>query len=173
MALDMYQASVPVFVRFLNNLSALLTKGAAHARDQGIDPADVIASRLYPDMLPLSAQVQIACDTAKRCGARLSDSDAPADADDESTFDELQARIKKTIAYLQSLPVEGIVGSDDKPVQLELPDRTLDFTGMLYLLNFALPNFFFHVSIAHGILRHNGVEIGKQDYMAGGDESHL
>lgn len=165
MAIDMYQASIPVFIRFLNNLSELLKKGQAHAEARGIEPAVMLGYRLYPDMLPLTSQVQIACNTAKRSPARLTGTEAPGDADDESTFEELQARIRRTVEYIESFKAGDIAGTDDNPVKLELPNGVLDFTGMQYLLYFALPNFFFHVTTAHGILRHCGVEIGKMDYM--------
>lgn len=165
MTIDMYQASIPVFIRYLDNLTDLLNKGEAHAEAQGIEPAVMLGYRLYPDMLPLTGQVQIACDMAKRCGARLSGAEAPSDADDEASFEELRARIRRTVDYLQGFGPDEIAGTDDKPVRLELPIATLDFTGMQYLLYFALPNFFFHVTTAHGILRHCGVAIGKLDYM--------
>lgn len=165
MSIDMYQASVPVFIRFLENLSRLLDKGEAHAEECGIAPEVLLNYRLYPDMLPLTAQVQIACNTASRSPGRLSGGDVPNDEDDEATFDELRDRIHQTIAYLEEVEPHSVIGSDDRPVQLELPDRTLDFTGLTYLFHFALPNFFFHVTTAHDILRHAGVNIGKLDYM--------
>jgi len=167
MTIDMYQASIPVFIRFLGNLSDLLDKGEAHAEAQGIEPAVMLGYRLYPDMLPLTAQVQIACNTARRSPARLTGTEAPEEADDENTFDQLQARIRRTVDYLQGFKPDDIAGTDDNPVKMELPNGTLDFTGMQYLLYFALPNFFFHVTTAHGILRHCGVAIGKLDYMGG------
>jgi hypothetical protein len=163
----MHQASIPVFVRGLNVLSGLLRKGEAHARENGLDPACLIGARLAPDMLPLSGQVQRASDTSKLSGVRLSGVAAPSFPDTETTFPELQERIAKTVAYLDGIPPDALEGSEDKPIGLKFGTRQVDFTGTSYLLTFALPNFFFHVATAHGILRHRGVAVGKIDYLGG------
>jgi hypothetical protein len=165
MALSMYQASVPVLTHTLTNLDAILGKAAAHAEARKIDPAVLIASRLYPDMLPLSRQVYIATDTAKGCAARLAGVEPPKYEDIETTFPELSARIRKTIAYLQSFSTDRIDGSEDKPVTLRLAGQSTTFTGQFYLLNFVIPNVFFHVTTAYDILRHCGVELGKRDFL--------
>jgi hypothetical protein len=165
MKISMYQACVPVFVRMLNNLSAVLDKGAAHAEARKIDPAVLINARLYPDMLPLVKQVQIASDGAKGAAARLAGQEPPKYEDSETTFAELKARIQKTVAYLNSLKPEQIAGSDEKTITLEIRGNAVTFEGLAYLLNHATPNFYFHVTTAYDILRHSGVEIGKADFL--------
>lgn len=165
MTISMYQASIPVFIRGLENLSHILAKGAAHADTKKIDPTVFITSRLYPDMFALARQVQIASDTAKGAAARLSGVENPSFADTESTFPELQERIAKTIAFLNSVKPEQIDGGEDRPVVLPTRSRgDIHFTAQNYLLQQALPNFFFHITTAYGILRHNGVELGKWDF---------
>ena len=161
----MYQASVPVLKRMLNNLSDILEKGAAHAEAKKIDPAVLIASRLYPDMFALARQIQTATDTAKGCAARLAGKEIPKYEDNEATFPELAARIRKTVAFLDTFKPEQIDGMEDKSITLKLRGGDLSFTGMSYLLHFALPNFYFHVTTAYDILRHNGVEVGKMDFL--------
>jgi hypothetical protein len=165
MPLSMYQTSIPVFVRALGNLSAILEKAAAHAEEKKIDPSVFINARLAPDMFPLSRQVQSATDSAKGCGARLAGAEVPRYEDTESTFAELQARIDKTVAFLQGLGPDLIAGSGDRSIVLKLRGKEVSFSGQNYLFNFALPNFFFHAVTAYDILRHNGVEIGKQDFL--------
>ena len=165
MTISMYQASVPVFIRMLNNLVAILEKAAAHAEAKKIAPAVLLNSRLYPDMFPLSRQVQIASDTAKGGAARLAGMEPPKYEDNETTFPELIERLRKTIAYLNTLKPEQIDGSEKKKVTLKVRDEMLTFEGLTFLLNRALPNLFFHVSTAYAILRHSGVEIGKKDYL--------
>ncbi|MDQ3564679.1 MAG: DUF1993 domain-containing protein [Pseudomonadota bacterium] len=165
MTISMYQASVPAFIRMLDNLKGILEKGAAHAEAKKFDPAVLINSRLYPDMFPLSRQVQIATDNAKGCPSRLAGIDPPKYEDTESTFPELYARIDKTIALLKTFKPDQIDGSEEKPIMLSTPRGTLNFKGQAYLLNFVLPNFHFHVTTAYNILRHNGVELGKTDYL--------
>ena len=165
MPLSMFHASVPVFTRQLANLSAILHKAEAHAEARKIDPAVFINARLAPDMFSLSRQVQSATDSAKGCGARLAGAEVPRYEDTETTFPELQARVAKTIAFLQSLSPELIDGSEERAIVLKLRGQETKFTGQYYLLNFALPNFFFHAVTAYDILRHNGVEIGKQDFL--------
>lgn len=163
----MYQASVPVFKRALKNLSAILEKAAAHAGTKKIDPMVLAGDRLAPDMLPFPRQIFIACDTAKFCVARLAGVEAPKFADDEKTFDEFKGRIQKTIDFIDGVKPAQIDGSEEKPISFKAGPRTLDFNGQSYLLTFAIPNFFFHVTTAYAILRHNGVEVGKMDYLGG------
>jgi hypothetical protein len=162
----MYQASVPRFANTLKNLSAILDKAQAHAEARKIDPAVLVNSRLYPDMLPMKRQVQIACDTAKGAVARLAGVEVPKHEDTEETFAELRARIAKTVDLIQTFKPAQIDGSEEKNIHLKLGQREVDYKGMQYLLGHALPNFYFHVTTAYGILRHNGVELGKRDYLA-------
>jgi uncharacterized protein len=165
MTISMYEASIPVFIRMLKNLAAILAKGAAYAEAKKIEPTVLVNSRLYPDMFPLVRQVQIASDAAKGCGARLAVREPPKFEDNETTFPELLTRIDKTIAYLETLKPEQINGSEQKTITLQIRKNTMTFLGMPFLLNFALPNFYFHVTTAYDILRHCGVEIGKQDFI--------
>ncbi|HMK13582.1 MAG TPA: DUF1993 domain-containing protein [Burkholderiales bacterium] len=165
MKISMYEASIPVFIRMSKNLVAILAKGAAYAEAKKIDPTVLVNSRLYPDMFPLVRQVQIASDAAKGCGARLAGQEPPKFEDNETTFPELLARIDKTIAYLETLKPEQINGSEGKTITLQIRKNMMTFLGMPFLLNFALPNFYFHVTTAYDILRHCGVEIGKQDFI--------
>ena len=161
----MYQASVPVFARALNNLATVLEKAAAHAEAKKTDPTVLINYRLYPDMLPLSKQVQIASDSAKGGVARLAGVEAPAYEDNEASIPELIARLRKTVAYLESIKSEKIDGSEDKTITWKTQTTTRTMQGMPYLLSHVTPNVYFHVTTAYGILRHCGVEIGKQDFL--------
>lgn len=165
MTISMYQASVPSLIRSLNNLAVILEKGAAHAEAKKIEPSVLIGSRLYPDMFPLSKQVQVASDIARRGVARLAGLDAPAIADDETTFAELITRIHNTIAYLNTLTPAQIDGSEEKEIVLPMGKESMTFKGMPYLLFFILPNVYFHVTTTYDILRHNGVELGKMDFL--------
>jgi hypothetical protein len=165
MAISMYQASAPRFANTLGNLSAVLDKAQAHAEAKGIDPLVLTACRIYPDMFPLSRQVQIATDTAKGALARLAGVEVPAYEDSERSIAELKARIAKTVAFLESFRPEQIDGSEDKALAIKLGKNEVNWKGMQYLLGFALPNFYFHVTTAYCILRHNGVELGKRDYI--------
>ena len=165
MSISMYLASIPPILRTLTNLRAVLEKAAAHAEARKIDPSVLVNARLYPDMFPLSRQVQIATDNAKGAASRLAGKEPPKYEDNESTFPELVARIDKTIALLETFKPEHIDGSEDKTITLPMHDRTLTFKGMPYLLDYVLPNIYFHVTIAYAILRHNGVEIGKKDFL--------
>ena len=165
MSLTMYQASIPVFIRMLGNLSAILEKAAAHAEAKKIDPAIFINARLAPDMYPLSRQIQIATDVVKGCAARLAGIEVPSYEDNEATFPELQARIAKTVAFLQSVSAEQINGSEERRVTLKVHGKDSDFSGQRYFLNFVLPNFYFHITTAYAILRHNGLELGKKDFV--------
>ena len=165
MSISMYLASVPPILRALTNLRAILEKAAAHAEAKKITPSVLVNARLYPDMFSLSRQVQIATDNAKGAASRLAGVEPPKYEDNESTFPELVARIDKTIALLETFKPEQIDGSEDKTITLSMHDRTLTFKGMPYLLDYVLPNFYFHVITAYAILRHSGVEIGKQDFL--------
>ncbi len=165
MTISMYQASIPVFIRMLKNLAAILAKGATYADAKKIEPTVLINSRLYPDMFPMVRQVQIASDAAKGCGARLAGREPPKFEDNEATFPELLTRIDMTITYLETLKAEQIDGSEQRTITLQIRNKTVTFLGMPYLLNFALPNFYFHVTTAYDILRHCGVEVGKQDFI--------
>jgi hypothetical protein len=165
MSLSMYQASIPVVSRMLTNLSAILGKAAAHCESRKIDPAVLLTARLFPDMFPLVRQVQIATDHAKGLAARLAGIEVPSYADTEATFADLHARLAKTIAYVGGFSPEQINGSEGKAICLKTGHGELNFTGQDYLVHFALPNFYFHVTTAYAILRHNGVDVGKMDYL--------
>jgi hypothetical protein len=165
MSLSIYQASVPVLIRALNNLSAIVDKAVANAEARKIEPAVFINARLAPDMFPLARQIQSASDGAKGCAARLAGIDIPSFADTETSFPELQERIAKTVAFLQSVSEAQFEGSESRTVTMKLRGADVNFTGQSYLLGFALPNFFFHVTTAYAILRHNGVDIGKRDFL--------
>ena len=161
----MYQASVPTFLRTLKNLSAILDKAAAFAEAKKIDESVLVNARLAPDMFPFARQIQIATDMVKGCAARLAGVEVPSYADTESTIAELKARIAKTIALLEGFKPEQIDGSEEKTVTLKLRGREVNFVGKPYLFEFVIPNFYFHVTTAYDILRHNGVELGKQDFI--------
>jgi len=161
----MYQASAPRFANMLKNLSALLDKAQAHCEAKKIEPAALTAFRLYPDMFPLTRQVQIACDTAKGAVARLAGLEVPKHEDTEQNFAELKARIAKTIAFIDSVKPAQIDGSEGTEIVLKLRSGEVKLAGMQYLLAHAYPNFYFHAATAYGILRHNGVEIGKRDFL--------
>ncbi|OZI66940.1 DUF1993 domain-containing protein [Bordetella genomosp. 11] len=165
MPLSMYQASIPVFVRALNVLTALLDKAEAHAAQNGLDLSTLVNARLAPDMYPLSGQIQRASDASKFAVKRLTGLDAPSFEDVETTFPELRKRIADTVAWLQSVPASALEGSESKSVQLTFGDFKPTFQGDAYLLSFALPNFYFHITTAYGILRHSGVPIGKLDFL--------
>ena len=162
---SMYDASVPVFLRALKNLSAILGKGEAFAKETGIDPAELVETRLIADMDPLRAQIQRASDSAKGAAARLSGSEIPRFADEEKSFAELQERIRKTVVYLESFTPKQIDGSETREVTINVRREAHVMKGQDYLFQFALPNFFFHVTTAYDILRHRGVPIGKKDYL--------
>ncbi|KQW70368.1 hypothetical protein ASE17_15835 [Phenylobacterium sp. Root77] len=166
MSLSMYQASIPVFVRGLNALRGLLEKGAAHAAANGTDPNALVSAQLAPDMLPLAGQVQRASDTSKLSGQRLSGVQAPSMPDTETTLDQLIGRVNDTIAYLETIDAKSLDGAESRTIELNFgPGNKHVFRGDDYLLGFALPNFYFHVAIAHGILRSQGVGVGKLDYI--------
>ncbi|MWV13549.1 DUF1993 family protein [Pseudomonas sp. R-28-1W-6] len=165
MSLSMYQASIPVFVRMFGNLAAILDKAAVYADAKKIDPAVLLNARLAPDMHPLTRQVQIASDAAKGCAARLAGVEIPGFADTEGSFAELQVRIQKTLDFIQGFSPAQIDGSEEREVVMRFPGAELKFSGQDYLLHFVLPNFYFHLTTAYAILRHNGLEIGKMDYL--------
>ena len=165
MPLTMFQASVPVFNQFLTSLSNIIAKASAHASARKIDPTVLVGARLYPDMLPFSRQVQIATDHAKGAMARLAGVDMPSYPDTEATFEELQARIAKTLAFVNEFKPEQLDGSESREVVLTIGGQKMPFSGQSYLIQFALPNFYFHTTTAFAILRHCGVEIGKRDFM--------
>jgi len=165
MPATMYSFSIPVFRKSLTNLSAILDKAAAHAQERKIDPAALLDARLYPDMLTFTRQIQLATDFAKGAAARLA-GDAPPKFDDvEVGFAQLKERIARTIVLLDSVGPERINGSEERQIELKAATRTLTFSGLDFLAHFALPNFFFHVTTAYAILRHNGVPIGKDDFL--------
>lgn len=164
-AISMYRASVPVFKTMLTNLSGLLDKGAAFATAKKIDPTVLLNSRLAADMYPLTRQVQIASDNAKGCVARLAGIDPPKFEDNEKTIEELKERIAKTIAFLDSIKPEQINGSEERQITIKFPNMTLEFTGLDYLVGFATGNVYFHITTAYAILRHNGVELSKRDFI--------
>lgn len=165
MSRSMYQSSIPVFIRNLNNLSHILEKGAAFASDKNIEDAALADCRLYPNMFPLTRQVQIACDMAKGAGARLAGVEVPGFDDDEQTFVELQARIEKTLKFLKSLSEQQFNGSEERKIVLAIGDMTLEFNGSDYLDTWVLPNMYFHITTAYNILRHVGVVLGKRDFL--------
>jgi hypothetical protein len=165
MTLSMYQASVPVFIRQLNALAVILGKAEAHATEHKIDPAAFLQARLYPDMFALPRQVQIATDAAKGAAGRLAGVDLPVFEDVETTFPELIARCNRTVAFLDGLTAAQIDGTEDKKIVLKMRDSSIDFVGQQYLLGFAMPNFYFHISMVYAILRHNGVQVGKRDFL--------
>ena len=165
MTLSMYQASIPGFVRMLENFSAILDKAAASAEARKIDPAVLVGARLSPDMHPLSRQIQIATDTVKGGGARLAQVEVPSFADTETTFPELKERLAKTVAFLNTLTAAQIDGSEDRTVTMKAGPRELSFSGRDYLFNFVIPNLYFHLMATYAILRHNGVDVGKMDFL--------
>ena len=165
MTISMYQASVPRFVNILGNLSNILEKAQAHVEAKKIDGATLTNYRLYPDMLPMIVQVQIACDTAKGVVARLAGIDIPVFEDNEKTLPDLKARVAKTIAFIQAITPAQVDGTEDKAIVTKRGDKETHYKGMQFLLGHATPNFYFHISMAYAILRHNGVEIGKRDFL--------
>ena len=165
MSLSMYTASIPVFQHMLRNLSHLLEKGEQHAASRKFDPVALTTFRLAPDMLPFTRQVLIACDAAKNGVARISGVEAPKFEDKEATFVELRERVQKTLAYLETVPAGAMDGTEDKEITFPVGPNTRTMKGQAYLTTWVMPNFFFHVTTAYAILRHNGVEIGKRDFL--------
>ncbi len=165
MSLSMYQASIPQFQRMLGNLASILEKAESWAVEKKLDPAVLLNLRLAPDMFPLKRQLQIATDSAKGCAARLAGVDIPSYPDTEETFAELKARLQKTIDFLSSFTPAQIDGSEEKSIILNFPSMELKFSGRDYLFQFVQPNFYFHLTTAYAILRHNGLDIGKMDFI--------
>ncbi len=166
MSLTMHNSSVPVFQRMLGNLLKIMDKAEAHAAARKFSPDAYLALRLAPDMLPFAKQIQIASDNAKGCVARLSGQEPPAWADDETTFEQMKARVQRTLDYVSSVPAEAFDGAEAREVVLKFRNRDpIVFTGENYLRFFALPNFYFHVTTAYALLRHGGVELGKGDFL--------
>ena len=167
MAMSMYSASVPVFQHMLRNLSHILDKGEASAQARKFDPTVLTTSRLAPDMLPFTRQILIACDGAKNGIARISGIEAPKFEDNEASFAELKARIQKTLDYLAKVPASAVDGTEDKDITFPVGPNTRTMKAQAYLTTWVLPNFYFHITTAYAILRHNGVDLGKADYLAG------
>lgn len=167
MSLTMYAASIPALAAALKNLKGILQKGAAHAQERGIEESALTAFRLYPDMFPLSRQVQIATDMAKGCAARLAGVEPPKYPDTEVSFSQLIERVDRVQAYLQEFQPAQIDGSEERPIVIKTPRGDLHFNGQQYLQFFVLPNVYFHCATAYNILRHNGVALGKADFLGG------
>jgi len=165
MSISMYDVSIPIFTLSLTNLSAILDKAASHQESKKVDPKVIPQARLIVDMLPLSAQIQIACDTAKGAAARLAGVEPPKHEDTEATLAELKARVAKTLDFIKTIKTEQFQGAETREIVLKFPQTTLKFTGINYLTNFVLPNFFFHVTTAYALLRKNGVDLGKRDFL--------
>ena len=167
MTLSLYDISVPALIRGLENLAHQLEKAVIHARDAGMDPDELVQARLAPDMLTLVGQVQRASDTAKFGGARLSGGQGPSFPDDETTLEQLQARIAGTVDYLRSIAADSISGGEAREIRFSAGKQELQFTGADYVRAFLLPNFYFHLATAYGLLRHKGVPLGKLDFLRG------
>jgi len=167
MQISMYESLIPVANRMLDNLSVILDKGAAFAEAKKIEQSVLTGARLAPDMFPLSRQVQIACDMVKGAAARLGNVEIPKHEDTETTFAELKERVAKVQAFIKGVPVANFNGSEDKAITLNMRRGDLHFNGLDYLRYFVLPNFYFHVTATYTILRHNGVELGKSDFIGG------
>jgi uncharacterized protein len=165
MKISVQASSIDIFTHTLGNLSAILEKGIAHAAAKKFDSNVLVTSRLAPDMLPLSRQVQIACDLAKNSAARLAGVEPPRFEDNEKTIEELRARIAKTVEYLKTIPAGALEGSEERDIKVPAGERTLEFKGLAFVQRWAIPNVFFHVTTAYNILRHNGVDIGKRDFL--------
>jgi len=164
--MSFHDAVVPAYLQMLNSMIGLLSKAEAHCAAKKIDPSVLLGSRLFPDMLPLSRQIQLVSDFATKGCARLTHSEVPSNPDTEKTFEELKQRLARTIDYVKSFKPEQFEGADTKDVTFPTgPDKTTTLKGQQFLSAFSLPNFYFHCATAHGILRHNGVEIGKRDFM--------
>jgi hypothetical protein len=168
LSVSIYDVSIPVYLNMLKNLSAFLDKAAAHAKAQGKDPADYLAARLAPDMATLTGQVQLGSDAAKSGAARLAGLTPPSFPDTETTWDEVKARIAKTIAFVEGVTREQLEGAEDRQIELKFPNGAMTFSGRDFVTNFSLPNFLFHMTTAYAILRSQGVPLGKMDFLAGG-----
>jgi uncharacterized protein len=165
MPISMYQASIPACLQMLSSLSGVLDKAGTHAAARKIEPSVLLNARLYPDMFPLVRQIQLTADFAKGIGARLAGIEPPKYPDTETTIDELKARLAKTADFLKGLKPAQIDGSETREITIPIPGQPITFNGQSYLVNFGLPNLFFHATTAYDILRHCGIEIGKRDYL--------
>ena len=165
MSITMHSASVPVFLRMFNNMNVWLDKADAHAQVKKFDTANYLGTRLAPDMLPFVRQIQMACDAAKFAVARLAGVDAPKFEDNETNFAELRERIAKTVAFIKTITAAQVDGTEDKDIALPRREGTLMIKGEPYLKHFVLPNFYFHMTTAYALLRHNGVDLGKMDFL--------
>ena len=165
MSASLYDSSIPALTLGLTNLAAIIDKAAAFAEAKKVEPKVLADSRLIADMFPLSRQVQIVCDTAKGAAGRLAGVDLPKHEDTETTLVDLKARIQKTLDFIGSIKATQLAGAESREIVLQFPRLTLKFSGTDYLRKFVLPNFYFHIAIAYGILRSNGVELGKGDYL--------
>ena len=164
--MSFHDATVPAFLQILGSLSGILSKAEAHCKAKNIQPEVLLGARLYPDMLPFAKQIQLVCDFSGKSCARLTQSEVPTTPDTEKTFEELKARLAKTIDYVKAFKPAQFEGADSRAVTVPVgPDKTLTLKGQQFLNNYAFPNFYFHAATAHGILRHNGVEIGKRDFL--------
>ena len=164
--MSLYDSAVPPFLQILGALSGLLTKAEAHCAAKNIKPEVLLAARLYPDMLPLTTQIQLASDFAAKGCARLTHGEVPSTPDTEKSFDELKQRLARTIDYVKDFTPAQFEGAEARDVTFPAgPNNTMTLKGRQFLSHFALPNFYFHAALAHGILRHNGVEIGKRDFL--------
>jgi hypothetical protein len=165
MAISLYDVCIPPLIRGLTNMSAILDKAAAHAASKKIDSVVFAQARLFPDMHPLSRQVQIACDTSKGAAARLAGIEAPKHEDTETTLPELKARIAKTVDFLKTVSADKVAGDDNRTIELKFPSGSMKFTALSYVDDFVLPNFYFHCSMVYALLRKGGLEIGKRDFL--------
>jgi hypothetical protein len=164
--MSLYDTTVPAFLQILGSLSGILDKAEAHCKAKNIQPDVLLGARLYPDMLPLTRQIQIASDFAGKSCARLAGTEVPTTPDTEKTFDELQQRLASTIDYVKAFKPAQFEGGESRDVEFPIgPTERMTLKGRQYLSNVAFPNFYFHAAIAHGILRHNGVQIGKRDFL--------
>jgi hypothetical protein len=165
MSISMYDVSIPILTRGLTNLSAVLDKAAAHAAAKKFDPVVLAQARLFPDMFPLVRQVQVACDTAKGAAARLAGIEVPKHEDTEVTFDDLKARIAKTVDFLKTVGAAQLKDAESRNIEIKFPNGSWKFTGLAYLSDFVLPNFYFHYSMVYALLRKNGIDVGKMDFL--------
>ncbi len=168
MSFSIYEATLPPMTHFFEALSKILDKAMEQAKERDMPLSELLEARLAPDMHPFPRQIQIASDVAKLAAARLTGTDVPSFPDTESTFPELQERIRKTIDFIKSVPQEKFEGAEDRTVTLKFPQGEMAFPGRVFVSNFVLPNFYFHVTTAYDLLRHKGIQIGKMDYMGGG-----
>jgi len=167
MSFSIYEALVPPVTHMLGSYSGFLTKAENYAKEKGIDPNSYLSARLYDDMLPLTKQVQSATDNAKGAAARLTGTEAPKFEDNEASFDDLRARLRKTISYMREIDPKAFVGAEDRKIELKFPNAEFKFIGTDYLNNWVLPNIYFHITTGYGILRMKGVPLGKPDFLAG------